>query len=59
MQKELESFVEIASVSVGGSILFATDDFFAVAEMMLDPKPPVWIEDKYGPFGKWMDGWVC
>ncbi|XP_053698063.1 allantoicase-like [Sabethes cyaneus] len=48
---------ELASESSGGRILFATDDWFAPAEWMLKDSEPVFIADKYTPFGKWMDGW--
>lgn len=41
----------------GGKILFATDDWFAVAENMLADTEPIFISDKYTDCGKWMDGW--
>ncbi|CAH0725354.1 unnamed protein product, partial [Brenthis ino] len=48
---------EFASLSAGGKVLFSTDDFFATCENMLSDSEPVFIEDKYTEFGKWMDGW--
>ncbi|KAG7190147.1 hypothetical protein KM043_006277 [Ampulex compressa] len=48
---------ELASHSNGGRILFATDDFFAVAENLLKDEEPVWKEGLFTEFGKWMDGW--
>ncbi|XP_072026928.1 allantoicase-like [Amphiura filiformis] len=57
---ELPHFVELndlASERVGGKILFATDDWFAVAENLLKPENPVWKEEDFTEFGKWMDGW--
>ncbi|XP_008549302.1 allantoicase [Microplitis demolitor] len=48
---------ELASKSNGGKIVFATDDWFAVAENLLKDDEPVWKEDAYTEFGKWMDGW--
>ncbi|XP_055528732.1 allantoicase-like [Wyeomyia smithii] len=48
---------ELASESSGGRILFATDDWFAPAEWMLKDSEPIFIADKYTPYGKWMDGW--
>ncbi|XP_001605000.1 probable allantoicase isoform X1 [Nasonia vitripennis] len=57
--KTLPDFVEgvqVNSEENGGTILFATDDFFAVAENLLKSEEPVWRED-YTEFGKWMDGW--
>ncbi|XP_058802897.1 probable inactive allantoicase [Phymastichus coffea] len=47
---------EISSAENGAKILFATDDFFAVAENLLKPEEPYWNEE-YTEFGKWMDGW--
>ncbi|XP_025783160.1 probable allantoicase [Puma concolor] len=49
--------VDMASESVGGEILFATDDFFAPAENLIKTKSPSFREDEYTEFGKWMDGW--
>ena len=36
---------------------YATDEFFAAKERMIDPAEPVFIDDKYDDHGKWMDGW--
>ncbi|KAI8911580.1 galactose-binding domain-like protein [Gorgonomyces haynaldii] len=52
-----QSYPDLASDSNGGRILFSTDDFFAVAENMISHTAPVWDEQKYTVFGKWMDGW--
>lgn len=48
---------ELASTKVGGRILFATDEWFAAATMMLSGGQPVWKEGVYSSQGKWMDGW--
>ncbi|KAJ3109182.1 hypothetical protein HDU97_008581 [Phlyctochytrium planicorne] len=37
--------------SVGGKILFATDDFFQVAEHLIMKDDPVWDEKKFTEFG--------
>jgi allantoicase len=37
--------------------LFATDEFFASKDRMLNPEPAIFIPDKYDDNGKWMDGW--
>jgi len=47
---------ELTSSSLGGEILFATDDWFAAAECLLEPSPAVWKEG-FTEQGKWMDGW--
>lgn len=41
----------------GGKVIFATDDWFAAAENMIKDTDPIFIEDKYTEYGKWMDGW--
>jgi allantoicase len=54
---------DLASIANGGKILFATDDFFAVAENMINETEPVWTEEYtehgilFNNLGKWMDGW--
>ncbi|XP_038070976.1 allantoicase-like [Patiria miniata] len=58
--KQLPDFLELndlANFRNGGKILFATDDWFAVAENLLKPEPPLWKEGVFTEFGKWMDGW--
>lgn len=54
---EWKSMVELSSAQFGGRVLFATDDWFAVADNMIMPHDPVFIPDKFTEFGKWMDGW--
>ncbi|XP_006864035.1 PREDICTED: probable allantoicase [Chrysochloris asiatica] len=49
--------IDMASESVGGKILFATDDFFAPAENLIKSDAPSFKEHEYTEFGKWMDGW--
>ena len=46
-----------ASHRLGGSVRYATDDFFAEKENLLKPHKPVWKEHEYTDRGKWMDGW--
>ncbi|KAH9631827.1 hypothetical protein HF086_011075 [Spodoptera exigua] len=48
---------EFASLGSGGEVVFATDDFFATCENMIADSEPIFIEDKYTEYGKWMDGW--
>ena len=49
--------VNLAEPRLGAVAIFATDDFFAPKERMLDPAPAVFIPGKYDDNGKWMDGW--
>lgn len=53
----LTDALDLVSVRVGGEALFATDEFFAPKENLLQPQPAVFIPGKYTEFGKWMDGW--
>ena len=49
--------VNLASPRLGSQAVFASDDFFAPKERLLQDAPPVFIADKYDDHGKWMDGW--
>jgi allantoicase len=49
--------VDLAAERLGGSVLYATDDFFASKDNLLKPQEAVFIEGKYTDRGKWMDGW--
>ncbi|MBO6505756.1 MAG: allantoicase [Kordiimonadaceae bacterium] len=49
--------VNLASPRLGTQVIFATDDFFAAKERMIQDSDPVFIADKYDDHGKWMDGW--
>jgi allantoicase len=49
--------LDLASERLGGSVLYATDDYFAEKENLLKPSKPVWKEHEYTDRGKWMDGW--
>jgi len=42
---------------LGTRVTYATDEFFAAKERLIDPAVPVFIDDKYDDHGKWMDGW--
>ncbi len=49
--------LDLACETVGGSVLFANDDFFAAGENLVKLATPVFIPSKYTEQGKWMDGW--
>ncbi|XP_078255343.1 allantoicase [Rhinoraja longicauda] len=48
---------DLACVSTGAKVLFATDDWFATAENLLKSEAPQWKAHEFTNFGKWMDGW--
>jgi allantoicase len=50
-------WTNLAQPRLGAAAIFATDEFFAAKERMLDPAPAVFIPGKYDENGKWMDGW--
>ena len=52
-----KNWVNLAQPRFGAEAVFATDDFFAPKERMLQPGEPIFIPDKYDDHGKWMDGW--
>lgn len=55
--KDFTNLVDLASERLGGAVLEANDEFFASKENLLKLSKPIFIEGKYTPRGKWMDGW--
>ncbi|GAA4332055.1 allantoicase [Flaviaesturariibacter amylovorans] len=58
--KEAPAFAQLtdlAAARLGGKVLYATDDFFAEKENLIQPGRGIFITDKYTDRGKWMDGW--
>lgn len=49
--------VNLASARLGATGLYATDDFFAPLDRMLQDEPAKFLPDVYDDNGKWMDGW--
>ena len=50
-------WVQLEQPRLGTQVVFATDDFFAAKERLIEPAEPVFIDGKYDDHGKWMDGW--
>jgi allantoicase len=48
---------DLAAEKLGGSVLWATDDYFAEKENLLKAHEAEWREHAYTDKGKWMDGW--
>eukprot|EP00105_Crassostrea_gigas_P043017 XP_019927165.1 PREDICTED: allantoicase-like isoform X1 [Crassostrea gigas] len=48
---------DLVNEKVGGNILYATDDWFAVAENLLKAEDPLFKVGVFTKYGKWMDGW--
>ncbi len=60
MTKHVTDFtelVDLAAERLGGSVLYANDDFFASKDNLLKAQPAIFIDGKYTDRGKWMDGW--
>jgi allantoicase len=48
---------DLASRLLGGSVVAASDEFFAEKENLIKPDPPVFAPAEFGPKGKVYDGW--
>mmetsp|Transcript_15495 Transcript_15495/g.23405 ORF Transcript_15495/g.23405 Transcript_15495/m.23405 type:complete len:394 (-) Transcript_15495:136-1317(-) len=48
---------DLACSDMGTKIVFATDEWFAAADNLLQKSNPIFIDDKFTTYGKWMDGW--
>ena len=57
MTPAIRKWVQLEQPRLGTRVTFATDEFFAAKERLIDPAEPVFIDDKYDDHGKWMDGW--
>ena len=53
----LKRYINVADDRLGAVALYATDDFFAAKERMLQASEPQWRAGVYDENGKWMDGW--
>ena len=51
------AWVRLEQPRLGSWVSFATDEFFAAKERLIEPAEPVFIDGKYDDHGKWMDGW--
>lgn len=50
-------WIQLEQPRLGSRVTYASDEFFAAKERLIDPNAPVFIDDKYDDNGKWMDGW--
>jgi len=51
------AFIRLEQPRLGSWVSYATDEFFAAKERLIDPADPVFVDGKYDDHGKWMDGW--
>ena len=52
-----KQWIQLEQPRLGTRVSYATDEFFAAKERLIQPAEPVFIDDKYDDHGKWMDGW--
>lgn len=50
-------WVRLEQPRLGTRVTFASDEFFAAKERLIEPADPVFVADRYDDHGKWMDGW--
>ncbi|KAH0614759.1 uncharacterized protein H6S33_000395 [Morchella sextelata] len=51
------SSIDLISAALGGQVLGFSDQFFADAENLINPAPPVHKPGVFVPSGAWYDGW--
>jgi len=56
-ENPFRAWIRLEQPRLGTSVTYATDEFFAAKERLIDFAEPVFIDDKYDDHGKWMDGW--
>jgi allantoicase len=49
--------MDLLQPRLGAEVVWASDEFFAPRERLIQPEPPVWKAGLYDEHGKWMDGW--
>ncbi|HEY8089554.1 MAG TPA: allantoicase, partial [Polyangiaceae bacterium] len=57
MTEDFTELVDLAAERLGGTALWANDEFFAERDNLLKAEPAVFVSGKYTDRGKWMDGW--
>jgi allantoicase len=57
MSEPFAGLPDLASRELGGSVVFANDEFFADKENLIKPGPPVFAAAEFGNKGKVYDGW--
>ena len=51
------NLVDLAQERLGGSVVYANDEFFAPKDNLLKAAKPIFKEGEFTDRGKWMDGW--
>jgi allantoicase len=56
-RQPFHEWVRLEQPRLGTRVTFASDEFFAAKERLIEPADPVFVADRYDDHGKWMDGW--
>lgn len=56
-ENPFHEWVRLEQPRLGTRVTYASDEFFAAKERLIDAEEPVFVDDKYDDHGKWMDGW--
>jgi allantoicase len=48
---------DLASRLLGGGVVYANDEFFAARDNLVEPRPPSFTPQTFGPKGQVYDGW--
>ncbi|EIV93797.1 allantoicase [Frankia sp. QA3] len=56
-EPDLTNLVDLAAARSGGTVVAVNDEFFAFAERMLLPEPPIVRPGVFTERGQWTDGW--
>ena len=48
--------INLADPRLGSKVIFKTDDFFASANRIINPNPPIFKDGVFDRHGKWRDG---
>jgi allantoicase len=51
------AWIRLEQPRLGTRVTYASDDFFAAKERLIQPADPIFLDGKYDDHGKWMDGW--
>ena len=54
---DFSAWIPLEQPRLGTRVTWASDEFFAAKERLIEPHEPVFVPDKYDDHGKWMDGW--
>ena len=57
MSDRFRHWIPLEQPRLGTRVTYATDEFFAAKERLIESAPPVFKDGVYDDHGKWMDGW--